>query len=44
MFKTGYWVMGFIECYNKLRKWKLKLSITKTVTTTFHLYNEEAQR
>jgi len=27
-----------------LQKWKLKLSITKTVTTVFHLYNKEARR
>ena len=27
-----------------LQKWKLKLSITKTVTAAFHLYNREARR
>ena len=27
-----------------LQKWKLKLSITKTVTAAFHLYNREAKR
>jgi len=26
------------------QKWKLKLSITKTVTTAFHLYNKAARR
>ena len=27
-----------------LQKWKLKLSITKTVTAAFHFYNKEARR
>ena len=27
-----------------LQKWKLKLSLTKTMTAAFHLYNREAQR
>jgi len=27
-----------------LQKWKLKLSITKSVTTAGHLYNKEARR
>jgi len=27
-----------------LQKWKLKLSIAKTVTTAFHLYNKEPRR
>ena len=27
-----------------LQKWKLKLSITKTVTSAFHLNNKEARR
>jgi len=27
----------------QLQKWKLKLRITKTVTTAFHLYNKKAR-
>jgi len=27
-----------------LRKWKLKLSINKTVSIAFHLYNKEARQ
>jgi len=27
-----------------LQTWKLKFSTTKTVSTTFHLYNKEAKR
>jgi len=32
--------MATIPTY--LQKWKLKLSITKTVTTVFHFYSKEA--
>jgi len=34
--------MSTISTY--LQKWKLKLSITETVTTAFHLDNKEARR
>ena len=34
--------MSIISTY--LQKWKLRLSITKTMTAAFHLYNKEAKR
>jgi len=34
----------FCKTITYLQKWKLKLSITKTVTTAFHLYNKDLQK